>query len=84
MKKTIIGSTLLISGVYIVVTIIQSALIYLPNQNSWLPTYSSKLWSIIFGTLDVGQNLGFVFYFGIALIIIGLIILGFEYFEKEK
>ena len=85
MKKTIIGSTIFTCGIYIVVTTIQSALIYLPSQNGWIPhKYSSKLWCLILEDLDTGLNLGPVLYLGIALIIIGFIILGFEYFEKEK
>ena len=84
MKKTAIGITFFLSGIYIVVTIIQSALNYLPHQNGWVITYSSKLWSLIFADVSAGLNLGPVLYLGIALIIIGVLILGFEYFEKER
>ncbi|WP_105620086.1 hypothetical protein [Vallitalea okinawensis] len=88
MKKTIIGSVIMLSGIIIDMTILIAASLYIPNITSW--SGSSKLWFVIFGAKQYGSEvvqslfLGFPFIIGIMLTIIGLIILVVEYFDKEK
>lgn len=85
-KKTFIGGTLMLSGVFTTLSIIISAALYAPSIKSWS---GSKLWYAIFGVKQHGNEvveslfLGFPFVIGILLTIIGLIILGKEYFAKE-
>lgn len=87
MKKTIIGSVFMLSGVIISMSIILAAAVCLPSITSWC---GSKLWYAIFGAKHYGNevaqslNLGFPFIIGILLSIIGLIILGKEYYYANK
>jgi hypothetical protein len=87
MKKTIIGSTIMLSGVIITIGIIITAGLYVPNITAWS---GSKLWYAIFGVRQYGSEvvqslfLGGPFVIGIILTIIGLIILAVEYFNKES
>ena len=87
MKKTVIGGIIMLSGVLTTLCIILSAAIYTPNITSWS---GSKLWFAIFGAKKYGNEviqslfLGTPFVIGIILAIIGLIILGKEYFNDDK
>ncbi len=77
MRKTIIGSVLLLSGVISSISILITTSLCLPNVNTWRG--NSKLLSAIFYSLD----LGIPFVLGIALFAIGVLILGNEYFKKD-
>ncbi|MGI6435678.1 MAG: hypothetical protein ACOX0F_10000 [Syntrophomonadaceae bacterium] len=85
MKKTVIGGILMLSGVITTIGIIVAAAIYAPSISSWS---GSKLWFIIFGAKQYGNEviqslfLGIPFIMGIVLVVVGLIILGKEYFNK--
>lgn len=87
MKKTIIGSVVMLSGVIILMSIIIAAVVYLPSITSWS---GSKLWYAIFDAEHYGNevvqslNLGFLFVIGILLAVVGLIILGKEYYYADK
>ncbi|WP_353097101.1 hypothetical protein [Tissierella praeacuta] len=87
MKKTIIGSVILLSGVIIDMTLIMAAAFYTPSMTAWS---GLKLWYAIFGAKKYGNGvveslfLGVPFVIGIMLIIIGLIILSVEYYNKEN
>lgn len=84
MKKTIIGSVLLVSGIIITMSIINSAASYASSITAWSGT--SKLWFAIFGESYPGSqslSLGSHFIIGTMLCIIGLIILEVEYFKKD-
>jgi len=86
MKKTAIGGILMLSGILTTIGIILAAAIYAPSITSWS---GSKLWFAIFGARKYGTEvinslfLGTPFIIGIILSIIGLTILGKEYFGKE-
>lgn len=86
-KKTVIGGTLVLSGVLVTVGIIATAGIYATNLTSWS---GSKLWFAIFGAKQYGNEaiqslfLGTPFIIGIILAIVGLIIMGKEYFSEDK
>jgi len=87
MKKTIIGGIFMLSGVLTSLCIIMAAAFYSTSITSWSGT---KLWFVIFGSQQYGNEtvqslfLGFPFVIGILLFVIGLIILGKEYYSKEK
>lgn len=86
MKKTIIGSVLMLSGVLIITGIIIAASLYVPSLTSWS---GSKLWFAIFGAKQYGNEavqslfLGVPFIVGLILFAAGLIILIKEYFVHE-
>lgn len=86
MKRTIIGSVFMLSGVIVAMSIIIAAALYLPSISSWSGT---KLWYTIFGAKQYGDevaqslSLGFPFIIGIILGVIGLVILSAEYFKEE-
>lgn len=85
MKKTFIGGIFMLSGILTTIGIIISAAIYAPSITSWS---GSKLWFIIFGARQYGSEavqslfLGMPFVTGIALAVIGSLILVKEYFNK--
>lgn len=84
MKKVIIGSVLLISGIIITMSIIYGASTYATNITAW--SGESKLWFAIFGEAHPGSqslSLGPPFLIGALLGITGLIILAIEYFRKD-
>lgn len=87
MKKTVIGGIIMLSGVLTTIGIILTAAIYAPSITSWS---GSKLWFAIFGAQKYGNEviqslfLGTPFIIGIILAIVGLIILGKEYFKDDK
>lgn len=86
MKKTIIGSTIMLSGVIITVSIIIAAVLYMPYMTGWS---GSRLWYAIFGAKSYGNEivqslfLGAPFIIGIVLSIIGFVILSVEYFNEK-
>lgn len=88
MKKAIIGSTLLLTGVLITMGIILTAGLYVPYITSW--SGNSKLWFAILGAKQYGSDvvqslfLGGPFVIGVILSIIGFIILALEYFNKRS
>lgn len=87
MKRTIIGSVFMLSGVIIDMSIIIAAVFYAQTITSWS---GSRFWYAIFGERQYGQevvqsmSLGFPFLVGITLTILGLIILLKEYFNKNN
>lgn len=89
MKRTFIGATIFVSGILQTLGIIISGVIYLPHVTSWSTTYPSKLiFTIMAGNEQIaddtiGLGLGWFFVFGIALILLGLGILLYEYFRKD-
>lgn len=86
MKRTIIGGIIMLSGIFITLAIIITAALYVPTITSWS---GSKLWYAIFGSQQYGNEvvqslfLGIPFVIGIVFTVIGLIILGKEYFNNE-
>lgn len=87
MKRTLIGGFIMFGGLFITLTIILAATIYIPNMNSWS---GSQLWYAIFGGEQYENDeavqslfLGFPFVIGILLSILGLVILVMEYFETS-
>jgi hypothetical protein len=86
MKRTIIGSVLLISGLLITLSLIITATLYVPKITEWR---GSKLWFAIFGASDLGSTVqsltvGVPFMIGLLLFIVGLLILIIEYFNKNS
>ncbi|WP_055668606.1 hypothetical protein [Desnuesiella massiliensis] len=86
MKRTIIGSVLMITGVIISLSLIITATLYIPKITQWR---GSKLWFAIFGAKDLGDtvqslSVGIPFIIGLALFLIGLSILAIEYFSVKK
>ena len=90
MKRTIIGTVLLLSGIIVVMFIILIASLALPYLTAWSNTAPSKLFFLIFAGKSQfsdgadGLGLGLLFVFGTVLIILGLIILALEYLKKDK
>ena len=88
MKKTIIGGILVFTGAVISLCIIIAAALVFPSITAWPGT--NKFWFIIFGAKQYGNDafhslsLGFPFVVGILLFLTGLIILGIEYYNKDK
>ena len=88
-KKALIGVCLLIAGIIETVGIIITASLSLASTTSWSTSYPSKLFFLIFAgksRFDDGADglgLGVFFVFGIILTILGLIVLGIEYFRKD-
>ena len=85
-KRTIIGSVLMITGAIITLSLIITATLYVPRITEWR---GSKLWFVIFGAKDLGDtaqslSVGVPFVVGLILFIIGLIILAIEYFNKDN
>lgn len=84
MKKIVIGSIIMLGGILTTLTIILAAAIYSSSVTQW--TGQSKLWYAIFGFGVSGQSLhlGFPFFIGVLLTIVGLLILGREYINISK
>ncbi|MEK3763366.1 hypothetical protein [Solibacillus sp. FSL K6-4121] len=86
MKRTVIGGFIMFGGLFITLTIIVVATLYIPNMRSWS---GSQLWYAIFGDIQYGNEsvqslfLGFPFVIGVLLAILGLVILVIEYLEKS-
>jgi len=86
MKRTIIGGILVLTGTIISLCIIITAAAVVPSVTTWS---GSKLWYTIFGDkYGNGESqslfMGFPFAVGIILFLIGLFILGVEYFKKDS
>lgn len=87
MKKTVIGSVFMLSGIIVTISVIITAALYVPSITAWS---GSKLWYAIFGAKQYGNEvvqslfLGAPFVIGIILAIIGLIMLVVEYCSKEN
>ncbi|CAH1232614.1 hypothetical protein PAECIP111891_07058 [Paenibacillus allorhizoplanae] len=88
MRRTIIGGVFVLIGTMISIAVFIAAAIYAPSITVW---QGSKFWFAIFGVNDFGKEvvvdslfLGFPFIIGIILFILGLIVLGMEYFRKEE
>jgi len=86
MKKTVIGSVIMITGAVIDLSLIIEASLYLPKMTEWS---GSRLWFAIFGSRDFGDvaqslSVGVPFIIGFILFVTGLIILAKEYFSADK
>ena len=90
MKRTIIGGFIMLGGLITTLTIILSGTIFATHITTW--SGNSKLWYAIFGAKQYGDEvvqslfLGFPFVLGVIFTLLGLVILGIEYyktFEKE-
>lgn len=86
MKRTIIGSVFMITGVIITLSLIIVATQYVSQITMWR---GMKLWFIIFGARDLGDatqslSLGVPFAIGLILFIGGLLILIVEYFSEDN
>lgn len=90
MKKTIIGSVLLIAGVVQNIGIILSAALTMPYFTEWSTAYPSRLWFLIFAGKSKfndgaeGLGLGILFVLSIILMSIGLTILICELVAEIK
>lgn len=86
MQRTVIGGFLFLGGLIMSMGIILSATIYIPQVTSWYG--ESQLWFSIFGEESFdGETvqslfLGFPFVVGIILAVVGLAILGYEYYNS--
>lgn len=87
MKRTIIGSVFMLSGIIVSISVIITAALYVPSITAWS---GSKLWYAIFGAKQYGNEvvqslfIGAPFVIGIILAVIGLIMLVVEYCSKEN
>ncbi|WP_406944268.1 hypothetical protein ACJA3J_12980 [Halobacillus sp. SY10] len=85
MKRIIIGGFIMLGGLLITLTIILSGAIYATQITSW--SGKSKLWHAIFGDKQYGDEvvqslfLGFPFILGVIITVLGLVILGIEYYK---
>lgn len=88
MKRTIIGGIIMLGGLLVTLAIIISGSIYATSITAW--SGKSKLWHAIFGAKQYGNEvvqslfLGFPFTVGVLLTILGLAILGYEYYKTFK
>ncbi|GAE37700.1 hypothetical protein [Halalkalibacter akibai] len=88
MKRIVIGGFIMFGGLLVTLTIILAGSIYATNITAW--SGKSKLWHAIFGAKQYGDEvvqslfLGFPFIVGVLLTILGLIILGKEYYKTFK
>lgn len=86
MQRTVIGGFLFLGGLIMSMGIILSATIYIPQVTSWYG--ESQLWFSIFGEESFDGEpvqslfLGFPFVVGIILAVVGLAILGYEYYNS--
>ena len=90
MKKTVIGGFIMLGGLFTTLTVILCGAIYAPHITAW--SGKSRLWHAIFGAPQYGGEvvqslfLGFPFILGVIFTLLGLTILGMEYyktFEKK-
>lgn len=83
MKKTVIGTVFMLSGLITVVSLIITAALYAPKLTEWR---GPKLWFAIFGASDLNQGLfiGVPFVIGLMIFIIGAVMLLVEYFNDKK
>lgn len=85
MKRVIIGSIFMLTGLIATLSLIIMAALYVPSITQWR---GSKLWYAIFGAKDLGYtqslSVGVPFVVGLILLLAGIIILSIEYFSKDK
>ena len=90
MKRTVIGGFIMLAGLLSTLIIILCGAIYAPHITAW--SDKSKLWYAIFGEKAYGEDvvqslfLGIPFILGVFFTLLGLTILGMEYyktFEKK-
>lgn len=85
MKRTIIGGFIMVGGLLVTLTIILSGTIYATHITAW--SGKSKLWHAIFGAKQYGDEvvqslfLGIPFILGVFFTLLGLVILGIEYYK---
>ena len=85
MKRTAIGGFIMLAGLLTTLTIILSGSIYATHITAW--SGKSKLWHAIFGAKQYGDEvvqslfLGFPFVLGVIFTLLGLVILGNEYYK---
>ena len=88
MIRTIIGGLFMLGGLLLTTSIIISGSIYATSMTAW--SGKSKLWYAIFGAEQYGGEavqslfLGIPFITGILLSVIGLAIVGYEYYMTFK
>lgn len=88
MKRIIIGGFVMLGGLMVTLTIILSGAIYAPSITEW--SGGSKLWFAIFGEQQYGDEpvqslfLGLPFVVGLLFTVLGLVIIGYEYFKSFK
>jgi hypothetical protein len=75
MKKTIIGSAIMLSGTLITMGAFIAAIILFPTVGQWSGSRLIKVISV--------NDLGLPFIIGITLSVSGLVILVLEYFNKN-
>ncbi|MDW0115588.1 hypothetical protein QTL97_01380 [Sporosarcina thermotolerans] len=87
MKRALIGGFVMMGGLFIVSTILLTGAIYVPDSTSWW-SGRSKFWFAIIGGEQYGNDavdslfLGFPLIIGVILSILGLVILGREYYQN--
>ena len=85
MKRTVIGGFIMLGGLLTTLTITLCGAIYAPHITAW--SGKSKLWYTIFGEKHYGDEvvqslfLGFPFVLGVIFTLLGLTILGMEYYK---
>lgn len=88
MKRIVIGGCTLLSGLLVTLTIIVTSSIYATHVTGW--SGKSKLCFVIFGAEQYGDDvvdslfLGFPFVLGVVLALVGLVILGYEYYKTFR
>ncbi|MDW0113949.1 hypothetical protein [Sporosarcina saromensis] len=87
MKNVVIGGFVMMGGLFLAATVIIAGAIYVPDSTSWW-SGRSKFWFTIIGGEMYGEDrvdslfLGLPLIIGWVLALVGLIILGREYFKK--
>lgn len=88
MKRIVIGGFIMFAGLLITLTIILAGTIFATDITGW--SGKSKLWYAIWGDKQYGDEvvqslfLGFPFSLGLLLTLVGLVILGHEYYKTFK
>lgn len=87
MKRVLIGGFVMMGGLIIAATVILAGAIYVPDSTSWW-SGRSKFWFAILGGEQYGDDavdslfLGLPLIAGVLLALVGLLILGREYYKK--
>jgi hypothetical protein len=79
MKKTITGSVFMLSGVILFIGIIITGAINFPSVTQWEGNLSARLWVSI-----TNLSLRIPFILGVIFVIIGLVMLIVEYFNRNE
>ncbi|MEH7336576.1 hypothetical protein V7161_28515 [Neobacillus drentensis] len=88
MNRILIGGFVMLGGLLVTLTIIVLGAIYATSITEW--PGKSKLWFSIFGAKQYGDEvveslfLGFPFMIGVLFTLVGLLILGYEYYISFK